>query len=96
MTRENFDDIYNFYMQASEHLSVFGHYNSVRDEVANTGKEHPQLYGDWNIGKLPISHFIGYQKSNLLSSQIRRVNYNDKTYSMSDRDAITMITMIND
>lgn len=27
--------------------------------MANTGKEHPQLYGDWNIGHLPFSHFIG-------------------------------------
>lgn len=67
---------------------MFGHYNSVRDEVANTGKEHPQLYGNWNIGNLPISNFIGYQESNLPSLRIRRVNHNDKTYSMADRDAI--------
>lgn len=56
--------------------------------MANTGKEHPQLYGDWNIGKLPISHFIGRQQSNLPSSRIRRVSYDDETYSVADRDAI--------
>lgn len=49
---------------------MFKHYDNVRNAVANTGKQHPQLYGDWKIGLLPISHFIGYQKSvsqNLIS-----------------------------
>lgn len=38
---------------------MFDHYNAVRNSVANTGKEHPQLYGDWKIGHLPFDNFIG-------------------------------------
>jgi legumain len=48
--------------------SVFNHFDYVRDAVSNTGKEHPQLYGDWNIGNLPISQFIGYQHRDTPSS----------------------------
>lgn len=32
--------------------------------MANTGKEHPQIYGDWSVGKLPLSDFIGRTTQN--------------------------------
>lgn len=48
-----------FFLQSTATTSVFDHYNTVRNSVANTGKEHPQLYGDWKIGHLPFDNFIG-------------------------------------
>ncbi|KAL5237957.1 hypothetical protein ACI65C_005367 [Semiaphis heraclei] len=76
--------------------SVFDHFDHIRDDVANTGKEHPQLYGDWSVGNLPISQFIGYQIRSSSSSKttkieliseasngpsITRISENDPNYS---------------
>jgi len=47
---------------ACPHTSVFNHYDAVRNAVANTGIQHPQLYGDWSIGKLSLGDFFGYQR----------------------------------
>ncbi|XP_026815652.1 hemoglobinase-like isoform X2 [Rhopalosiphum maidis] len=69
--------------------SVFDHFDNVRDIVAHTGKEHPQLYGDWNIGKLPISQFIGYKNRNSSSSEteIKPISGVSKHYTF-DKDMI--------
>ncbi|XP_060847362.1 hemoglobinase-like [Rhopalosiphum padi] len=69
--------------------SVFDHFDNVRDIVAHTAKEHPQLYGDWNIGKLPISQFIGYENRNSSSSEteIKPISGVSKHYTF-DKDTI--------
>jgi len=68
---------------------VFDHFDNVRDIVAHTAKEHPQLYGDWNIGKLPISQFIGYENRNSSSSEteIKPISGVSKHYTF-DKDTI--------
>ncbi|XP_022169573.1 legumain-like [Myzus persicae] len=71
--------------------SVFDHFDHVRDDVANTAKEHPQLYGDWNIGKLPISQFIGYQNRNSSSSKTTKTELVGDVsggHSAYDKDSI--------
>lgn len=68
---------------------MFNHYDAVRNSVANTGKEHPQMYGDWRVGKLPLSDFIGQtvgsdsrsssiKNTEHLQNTVSRVIHNDK------------------
>lgn len=72
--------------------SVFDHFDNVRDIVSHTGKEHPQLYGDWNIGKLPISQFIGYKNRNssTLKTEIKDIS------GASKHDTFNKDTIITD
>ncbi|CAH1732170.1 hemoglobinase-like [Aphis gossypii] len=72
--------------------SVFDHFDNVRDIVSHTGKEHPQLYGDWNIGKLPISQFIGYKNRNssTLKTEIKLIR------GASKHDTFNKDTIITD
>ncbi|XP_060857274.1 legumain-like [Metopolophium dirhodum] len=71
--------------------SVFDHFDYVRDAVSNTAKEHPQLYGDWNIGRLPISQFIGYQHRDTPSSKTMKtklISDASTDHLTFDKDAI--------
>lgn len=62
--------------------------------MSNTGKEHPQLYGDWNIGNLPISQFIGYQHRDTPSStpmKIKLTSDASTDHLTFDKDAIIAV-----
>ncbi|XP_050439095.1 hemoglobinase-like [Adelges cooleyi] len=56
-------------------ISIFDHFDSLRNTVSHTKKEHPQLYGHWKVGNLPISYFLGSRKPNVTSrAEKKRLN----------------------
>lgn len=69
---------------------MFNHYDEVRTSVAETGKEHPQIYGDWSIGNLPISNFIGYSK-NKTRGTYDKVKYHNNAFKIRAFDKDTIV-----
>lgn len=64
--------------------------------MSNTGIEHPQIYGDWKIGTLPLRDFIGHSENIYLQNNKSGIKefYNHvskATYENTfDRDVIVV------
>lgn len=73
-------------------VSVFDHYDAVRNAVTNTALEHPQIYGDWKVGMLPLCAFIGHSNENNVHDSDSKIKDlpNIKFMDTFDRDLITV------